>query len=57
MKITLAYNNAIGIQQTFGLLEQQSSLLIAMEFLFCCPQIFPQTVYGPSCSQCWTILV
>jgi len=56
MKITLESNNAIGIQQTLGLLEQQSSLLIAMEFLFCGPQIFPQTVYGPSCSQSWTTL-
>jgi len=33
VKITLESNIALGVQQTLGLLEQQTSLRIAMEFL------------------------
>ena len=47
LKITLESKNALGVQYKLGLLEQRTSLLIAMEFLFCGPQIFPQTVMWP----------
>jgi len=40
VKITLESNIALGVQQTLGLLEQQTSLLIAMEFLCLRPAKF-----------------
>jgi len=40
VKITLESNIALGVQQTLGLLEQQTSLIIAMEFLFLQPANF-----------------
>jgi len=40
VKTTFESNVALGVQQTVGLLEQQASLLIAMEFLSLRPAIF-----------------
>jgi len=40
VKITFESNIALGVQQTLGLLEEQTSLLIAMAFLFLRPANF-----------------
>jgi len=47
LKITLESKIALGVQQKLGPLEQQTSFLTKMEFLFCGTQIFPQTVMRP----------
>ena len=40
IKITLESNIALGVRQTLGLLEQQTSLLIAVELLFAVHKCF-----------------
>ena len=59
VKINLESNIAFGVQQTLGLLEQQTSLLIAMKFLSLQPANFSSnpnvTLHarslGPPCSR------
>ena len=60
VKITLESNIALGVQQTLGLLEQQTSLRIAMEFLSLRPANFSSSrnvaLHARSLGPPWPII-